>query len=125
MRTRLVLLTAAFCQAGPTGSVYRWDDGVSDLSLGCAGDNHCWAVWLNLFTAQPGALTITDIELAYGSKFNSGFAPRNGTPVTVYLWTDPARPAIPRTPSCSAASPPPWPTWTQTSATSSPSRPSR
>ena len=58
-------------------------------SLGCAGGNHCWAGWLNEFTAQPGALTVTAIELAYGSKFNPGFAPPNGTPVTVYLWTDP------------------------------------
>lgn len=89
MRTRLVFLTAMFCLAAHAGSVYQLDDGVSDESLGCAGGNHCWAGWLNEFTAQPGALTINAIELSYGSKFNSGFAPPDGTPVTVYLWTDP------------------------------------
>jgi hypothetical protein len=89
MQTRLVLLMAVLCVTAQAGSFYQLDDGVSEESLGCAGGNHCWSVWLNEFTAQPGALTITAIELAYGSLSNSGFAPPDGTPVTVYLWTDP------------------------------------
>jgi formylglycine-generating enzyme required for sulfatase activity len=63
---------------------YQWDDGTFVDQVGTTGG---WMAWLNQFSVEPGRATISAISLSYG--FQLGATPLNGTPVTVYLWSDP------------------------------------
>jgi hypothetical protein len=96
------LLTALFLLSGIglTGTalgaeiVYQYDDGSSETSIGLAFEPEApqpETIWLNAFQAAPGApTTITSIDIAYGE--NNGVTasdPVNGSPVNVYIWSDP------------------------------------
>ena len=70
------------CQWGtPTYESYAVDDGTMEatLALGSPGD----IVWLNHFTVQAGMETIRYVDLVYTAEIPVG------TPVTIYLWSDP------------------------------------
>jgi hypothetical protein len=67
---------------------YQYDDGTTDNAIGVIPANSS-VVWMNGFTVQPGAATISFISLAFGRPTFGGSNLQNGQPVTVYLWSDP------------------------------------
>jgi len=69
------------CQlGGPQVPAYTWDDGSSENRIGLANGGR--VAWLNRFVTETNGESIKGVRLAY-----AGVA--NGTPVTVYLWSDP------------------------------------
>ena len=75
------------CQIGLPGSgaTYQHDDGTFEYVAGQPGppiDPPAYTAWLNHFTTEVAAETITEISLTWGKL-------EIGTPATVYLWDDP------------------------------------
>ena len=66
---------------------YRLDDGVKERGWGIQSGGSNSIAWLNTFTAQQGAETITDIRVVFGSGILGNNIP-NGTPVDLYIWGD-------------------------------------
>ena len=69
------------CEAAGAGSyVHELDDGTHENTIGLTQGGYC--AWLNHFVIADTNVRIDSIRLAYGTV-------PNGTPVTVYLWSDP------------------------------------
>jgi len=60
--------------------MYVLDDGTHEDSIGLTAGGY--VAWMNHFVAQQGNTRITKVHIAYGMV-------NNGTPVTIYLWSDP------------------------------------
>ncbi|MCH7812883.1 MAG: proprotein convertase P-domain-containing protein, partial [Planctomycetes bacterium] len=67
--------------SGRGATLYQHDDGTHENTLGLT--NGGFVIWLNHFTVEAGAGTITAISLAWGDMFADGAA------ATVFLWADP------------------------------------
>ncbi len=65
------------------GLTYQIDDGNAEFRLGTVSVPSALG-WLNSFQVEPGAETLTTIEIALAQDIDEP-----SRPVTVYLWTDP------------------------------------
>ena len=65
---------------------YSLDDGTGESSLGLSGGSDIF--WLNQFTVASGMEVITGASIAFGANVNSD-GPSDGSPITVFLWSDP------------------------------------
>ena len=65
---------------------YRYDLGSATNNLGLSAGGDIW--WGNLFAAEGGADTITEVQTSYGAAAIPGSI-ANGSPVTVGIWDDP------------------------------------
>jgi hypothetical protein len=65
------------------GFIYQIDDGNAEFRLGTVSMPSAFS-WLNSFQVEPGAETLTSIEIALAQSIDEP-----SRPVTVYLWTDP------------------------------------
>lgn len=70
----------------PPPPIYQYDDGTSENASGLAGSGEF--CWIHRFDALPGAETIDEIQVAFGTPLAPGGAV-NGEPCTVYVWNDP------------------------------------
>lgn len=71
------------CAAGAFGQVeYVLDDGVAETESSLSAFD-AQVIWGNVFEAQPGAETITDVSVVFGSAVTAGRAVRVG------VWNDP------------------------------------
>lgn len=72
---------------GTRDAGYQNDDGISEnlVRLYSGGD----MLWLNNFNVIPGAETITEIHIAWGSPAYPGNNPPLGSPVRLILYEDP------------------------------------
>lgn len=68
------------CQLVSPLSEYVWDDGTHESSIGIP--NGGYVAWINHFVVEPQAETIGAISLTWGQV-------ADGTPATVFLWSDP------------------------------------
>jgi len=70
------------CELGGFGPryTYQLDDGVGEDSIGLTAGGY--VVWMNHFTVAPNAGKITAVNIAWGMV-------PDGTPATVYVWSDP------------------------------------
>lgn len=67
--------------------VYQWDDGTHEEAIGLT--NGGYTVWLNHFVNSGEDNRIRNIRIVYGSV-------PNGTPATLYIWSDPNEDGDPR-----------------------------
>jgi hypothetical protein len=74
--------------AGTSNCNYGWDDGLGETSIGFTGGAATNWVWATRFIANPGCNEITSVQVAFGT------APA-GTPVQVYVMSDPNSDGIP------------------------------
>jgi hypothetical protein len=66
---------------------YFYDDGSTENLLGYAqGGEMCWMHW---YYGAPWGVTISTIEVAWGSAKFPGYGPGNGVPSTIFVWDDP------------------------------------
>lgn len=74
--------------AGTSNCNYGWDDGLGETSIGFTGGAATNWAWATRFIANPGCNEITSVEVAFGTS-------PAGTPVQVYVMSDPNSDGIP------------------------------
>ena len=95
----MVVASAALSNMSHAGAMYKYDDGSSEESIGqfflpdVNGQPvpQPETIWLNAFQAASGGeTTLTSIDIAYGKNAPDLLAePENGSPVKIYIWSDP------------------------------------
>jgi hypothetical protein len=77
------------CGSANCSHQYFYDNGTGEANIGFGGTAASIA-WLNRYTVANNLSTINAIEIAFGvNGANSNPVSLDGTPVTVYLWSDP------------------------------------
>jgi len=91
----VTMIVAIIAEPAAAVDEYRLDDGVKEAGFGIQTTGNLSFAWLNQFTVQTGAETISAVRLAFGGRMLGQNHIPNGTVLTVYLWADPNQDADP------------------------------